>query len=133
MTERDQHARDLTSLLSLSQPRTDAPTALPEAARPEAYCDDSGDVDSTTQSVRADEPYSTVLDSTTRSQARQQDPRSITSTAAGFFGVAVRQDLLLAKAPGERKAIHAQARSFDTMGEVGAYAQRVVARVRARS
>jgi phospholipase C len=130
MTDRDQHARDLTSLLSLAAPRTDARTSLPDAAPPDAQCDDD-ETSSTSDALRAREPYGTVLDSMTRSRAREQSPIAITSTAVGFFKVALRQDLLLAASRAERRAIVAQARTFDTMGEVSAYAQRVDARVRA--
>ena len=105
---------------------------MPDAAPPEAHCDDDGEATGTTsQALQARAPYGTVLDSMTRSRAREQNPLAITSTAAGFFGVAVRQDLLLATSRAERRAIAAQARSFDTMGEVSVYAQRVIARTRA--
>jgi phospholipase C len=134
MNDRDQHARDLTSLLSLSAPRTDAPTRLPDAAPPDAQCDDDDEGTGTTSApLRARAPYGTVLDSITRTRAREQNPLAITSTAAGFFQVALRQDLLLATGRAERQAIAAQARRFDTMGEVGVYAQRVIARTRAAS
>src|SRR4029078_2184387 len=74
MNDRDQHARDLTSLLSLSAPRTDARTTLPDAAPPEAHCDDDGEATGTTsQALQARAAYGTALDSMTRSRARGEN------------------------------------------------------------
>ncbi len=58
-------------------------------------------------------------------RAQQENPKAITSTAAAFFQVVLRRDLLLAP-PHERRAIFTQARRFQTMGEVGVYARRVL-------
>jgi phospholipase C len=131
MTERDQHALDLIDLLSLSTPRTDAPTSLPDAAEPEASCDDEEVVGRTSSALDARQRGSTLLDSVTRTRARTRDPLAITSTAAGFFRVALRQDLLLATSRTERQAIFDQARGLVTMGEVAEYGQRVLERVQA--
>jgi phospholipase C len=126
MTDRDAHAGDFVSLLSLSSPRTDAPTSLPDAAQPEVHC--PGDAPS--QTARGGQPAArparaTILDPITLAHARQENPGAITSTAAAFLQVAVRRDLLLAP-KSERRAIFAQARRFQTIGEVGAYAQQVL-------
>jgi phospholipase C len=126
MTDRDAHARNLTSLLSLSSPRADAPTRLPNAADPEAQCpDDPPPVGTVASGLTAARPQgATIVDPVTLARAAQQNPRAITSTAGAFFQLAVRRDLLLAPS-GERRAILAQARRFQTMGEVGVYTQRV--------
>jgi phospholipase C len=125
MTDRDRHARDLTGLLSLSAPRTDAPTTLPEAARPEATCDDDDHAAETALRPAARQPGATLLDPVTVARARQRNPTAITSSAAGFLRIALRRDLLLAP-PTERRAILEQARRFDTMGEVAVYGRRVI-------
>lgn len=127
MTERDSHARDLTSLLTLSSPRTDAPTTLPDAAEPEAQCpgDDDKTAETASRLTIARPPAATLLHPVTLARARQRNPTAITSTASSFLAVAVRRDLLLAP-PGERDAIFDQARRFKTMGEAGAYAQTVL-------
>lgn len=126
MTDRDAHARDLTTLLSLSSPRTDAPTQLPNAADPEVECPhDPPRTGQTSSGLTARSPGVTLLDPVTLARAQQENPKAIASTAAGFFQVALRRDLLLAP-PSERAAIFAQARRFQTMGELAVYAQRVV-------
>jgi phospholipase C len=131
MTDRDDHARALVDLLSLRSPRTDAPTSLPEAAEPEATCDDDEDVERVAGLVEARRPGGTLVDPVTRARARQRNSSAITSSSAGFLRVALRQDLLLAGF-GERRAIFDQGRSFETMGEVGEYGGRVAARLDAR-
>jgi phospholipase C len=128
MTDRDDHARALGALLTLSTPRMDAPTSLPPAAQPEAQCDDDVGVERAASWVEARRPGGTLVDPVTRARARQRNPLAITSTSAGFLRVALRQDLLLADRA-ERRAIFDQARDFDTMGEVGEYGQRVAARL----
>jgi phospholipase C len=69
-------------------------------------------------------PRATLLDASTLARAAQESPGAIASTAAGFLGVALRRDLLLAPA-GERRAIFAQVRRFTTVGEAAAYTQLV--------
>jgi phospholipase C len=130
MTDRDKHAQDLTHLLSLSSPRTDAPTTLPPAAAPESDCDeDKGATGRSASGLTAARlPQATLLDPVELAHARQQNPAAITSTAGAFFAIAVRRDLMLAPRD-ERDAIFAQARRFRTMGEVGLYAQKVIAEI----
>lgn len=130
MTDRDAHARDLTSLLSLSSPRGDAPLSLPIPAEPESHCPDNPPARGQTASgLTVTRPArATILDPVTRTRAQQENPTAITSTAAAFFMVAVRRDLLLAP-PHERGAIFTQARRFQTMGEVGVYTQKVVTEI----
>ena len=134
MTNRDEHARSLESLLTLSSPRTDAPTALPDAAEPEATCPDDSPNTGTGVSglTAARAPRATIVDPVTLAQAAQRNPNAISSTAAAFFAVAVRRDLLLAPAS-ERPAILAQARRFTSMGEVSVYCERVVTEIRRQS
>jgi phospholipase C len=125
MTDRDAHAGDLTSLLTLSAPRADALTSLPDAAEPEVHCPDDPSVRQTSSALSEVRPSrATLLDPVTLARAQQENPKAITSTAAAFFQLAVRRDLLLAP-PSERPAILVQARRFQTMGEVGVYAQKV--------
>jgi phospholipase C len=127
MTERDAHARELTSLLSLSAPRTDAPTALPEAAQPEVSCPEEEGTGSSTAALALQRPpEATLIDPVTLARAAQVNPTAITSTAAAFFQIVLRLDLLLAPT-GERRAIFTQGQRFQTMGEVGVYAQQVIA------
>jgi phospholipase C len=130
MTDRDAHARDLTSLLSLSSPRGDAPAALPDAAEPEVRCDDEAEeLGKSSSELNAERPpRATLIDPVTLARAQQENPKAIASTAAAFFQLAVRRDLLLAPA-NERRAILSQARRFQTMGEVGVYAARVAREV----
>jgi phospholipase C len=127
MTDRDAHARDLSSLLTLSAPCRDAPTELPDAAQPEARGPgDPPPIGQTGSALRAWRPKrATILDAATLATAQQENPRAITSTAAAFFQVALRRDLLLAP-PSERPTIFAQARRFQTMGEVSVYARKVI-------
>jgi phospholipase C len=132
MTDRDAHARNLTSLLSLSSPRSDAPTSLPDAATPEVDCPE--DSPSSRGSSRPTGPRpagATLLDPITLARAQQENPRAITSTAGAFFQVALRRDLLLAP-PSERRAIFAQARRFQTMGEVSVYTRKVAEEIKRR-
>ena len=126
MTDRDAHARSLASLLSLPAPRQDAPATLPDAAEPEAQCDDDAEaLGSSSLGLGAERPPgATLIDPATLARAQQENPKAIASTAAAFFQLAVRRDLLLAP-PDERRAIFSQARRFQTMGEVGVYAERV--------
>jgi phospholipase C len=132
MTGRDAHARDLTSLLTLGAPRSDAPTTLPDAAEPEVTCPgDDHPVGLTAEALATRDPGATLLDPVTQARARQRNPAAITSAAAGFFRVALRLDLLHAH-PAERHAIFEQAREFATMGEVAAYSRRVVDQVTSR-
>jgi phospholipase C len=129
MTERDAHARDLTSVLTLAAPRTDAPTTLPDAAEPEVRCPDEPAADTTAAGLAQERPPgATLIDPVTLARAQQLNPSAITSTSAAFVGVVLRRDLLLAP-PEERRAIFKQARRFQTMGEVGAYAQRVITEI----
>lgn len=129
MTDRDAHARDLTSLLSLSSPRTDAPASLPDAAEPEARCPGDLPIGQTSAGLPAPRPAgATLLDPVTLARAQQENPKAITSTAAAFFQLVVRRDLQLAPSS-ERGAIFAQTRRFQTMGEVGVYAQKVVGEI----
>jgi phospholipase C len=128
MTDRDAHAGSLESLLSLSSPRTDAPTALPDAAEPEAQCPDDPKTASASRMTAARPPWATIIDPATLAQAAQRNPTAISSTAGAFFALAVRRDLLLAPRA-ERPAIVAQARRFTTMGEVGVYCQQVLAEI----
>jgi len=130
MTDRDDHARDLTSLLSLSAPRTDALETLPPAAEPDATCPESDDhVAQSSEGLTARPRGATVFDSTTLARARQHNPTAITSTAGAFLLVALRRDLQLAP-PTERPRIVEQARGFETMGEVALYAQSVIREVK---
>lgn len=131
MTDRDAHALDLTALLTLSSPRTDAPTSLPEAAEPEAECsdDDSGRLGTSASGLRSERPPgATLIDPVTLARAQQENPKAVTSTAAAFFQLVVRRDLMLAPAY-ERREILKQARRLQTMGEVGVYARKVVTEV----
>ena len=127
MTDRDAHARSLDTLLTLSSPRTDARTTLPDAAEPEVQCPD--DATKTARSASgltaARPPRATIIDPVTLAQAAQRNSAAISSTAAAFFAVAVRRDLLLAPRA-EHQAILTQARRFTTMGEVGVYSQQVL-------
>ena len=125
MTARDAHANDLTSLLSLPVPRTDAPTTLPNAATPDVECPTDPKPTAVTGTTSLRPPRVTLLDPASLALARQQNPAAITSTAAAFLGVVVRRDLQLAPRR-ERPAIYNQARRFQTMGEAGVYAQRVI-------
>jgi phospholipase C len=125
MTDRDAHARNLVSLLSLSSPRTDAPTTLPNPAEPDVQCPaDALTARSAAGLTLPRPPGATLIDAATLALAQQANPKAITSTAAGFVQLVVRRDLLLASRS-ERRAIFAQARRFQTMGEVGVYAQKV--------
>ncbi len=132
MTDRDDHVRDLSSLLTLSSPRLDAPAVLPAAAKPEASC--PGDEDRVAQSsegLTARPKGATLFDATTLARARQGNSNAITSTTAAFLRVALRRDLLLAP-PSERRRIVDQVRRFDTMGEAALYAQAVKDEAQAR-
>jgi hypothetical protein len=128
MTERDAHAGSLESLLSLSTPRTDAPTALPDAAEPEVQCPDDPKTTSASRMTAVRPPWATIIDPATLAQAAQRNSTAISSTAGAFFAVAVRRDLLLAPRA-ERQAILAQARRFTTMGEVGVYCRQVLGEI----
>src|SRR3954454_19004195 len=126
MTDRDAHARELTSLLSLSSPRADAPPSLPDAAEPDVECPDAPATGRSQSGLTAARPpAATLIDPVTLARAQQENSKPITSTAAAFFQVALRRDLLLAP-PHERRAIFKQARRFQTMGEVGVYARHVI-------
>lgn len=131
MTARDAHARDLTNLLTLSSPRTDAPTHLPEAAPPEVQCPEDPSATTSAGLVRERPPAATLLDAATLARAQQENPTAIASTAAGFLQVVLRRDLLLAP-PHERPAIYRQVRRFQTMGEAGAYAEKVAEEIERR-
>ncbi|MDQ6803510.1 MAG: hypothetical protein M3065_00790 [Actinomycetota bacterium] len=134
MTDRDAHALSLESLLSLPSPRTDAPTTLPDAAEPEVSCPQDPPKTGTAASglSAARPPEATMIHPVTLARAAQENPKPISSTAAAFFTVVVRRDLLLAP-PAERPAILAQARRMATMGEVGVYAQQVAAEIQRRA
>jgi phospholipase C len=122
MTARDGQAQDLSSLLTLSSPRTDALETLPLPAEPGASCpDDTVDHVGPT-GVRP--KNATLIDSTTLARARLHNSEAITSTPAGFLQVALRRDLLLAPRS-ERRQIYEQVRGFRTMGEVAVYTQAV--------
>ena len=130
MTDRDNHARDLRSLLSLSSPRTDAPATLPAAAEPDASCPENKDhLAQSSEGLTARPRAATVFDSTTLARASLHNPTAITSTAGAFLLVALRRDLQLAP-PTERPRIFEQARKFETMGEVALYAQAVIREVK---
>ena len=129
MTDRDDHARDLGSLLSLSSPRTDAPETLPSAAEPDVSCPESDDlVAQSSQELTSRPRGATVFDFVTLARARQHNSAAITSTAAAFLLVALRQDLLLAPRT-ERQKIYQQVRRFQTMGEVAIYGQAAIKEV----
>jgi phospholipase C len=129
MTNRDAHARDLKSLLSLPTPRTDAPTTLPEAAAPEVDCSDDARAELRALSLSPTRPpAATILDPVTQARVQQENPQAIASTAGAFFQLAVRRDLQLAPRD-EHPAILAQARRFQTMGEVGAYKRKVAVEI----
>ena len=129
MTARDAAAGNLSALLTLSAPRSDAPTSLPDAAEPEAQCPDDDGTQKPAATASVTRPRgATLIDPVTLAVAQQANPKAITSTAAAFFMVALRRDLLLAPRS-ERPAIFAQARRFQTMGEVGVYAQAVTAEI----
>jgi phospholipase C len=129
MTDRDDHARDLSALLTLSSPRTDAPETLPPAAEPEVSCPDDDDAAGDSSERLTKRPkHATIFDSVTLARARQTNPAAITSTAGAFLLVALRRDLLLAP-PTERRRIYDQVRSFETMGEVALYARTVIREV----
>jgi hypothetical protein len=129
MTDRDNHAADLTSLLTLSSPRTDAPTTLPDAAKPDVECPGDEPSDDTTIALaRQRPPQATLLDPATLALAQQHNRAPISSTAAAFLSVVVRRDLQLAP-PAERRAIYNQAKRFETIGEAGAYARAVLAEI----
>jgi len=122
MTDRDDHARDLSSVLTLSSPRLDAPQTLPPAAEPEASCpDDEDHVAASSEGLTVRPKGATLFDSTTLARAREHNSKAITSTAAAFLLVALRRDLQLAP-PSERRRIYEQVRRFQTMGEAAAYA-----------
>lgn len=125
LTDRDAHASDLTSLLSLAAPRTDAVTQLVDAATPELDCGDNAPAKQSGAAVRPRPQGITLLDPITRAQARQRNSSAITSSASGFLRVALRMDLLSAPAD-ERQAIYDQVRGFATVGEVGVYGRRVM-------
>ncbi len=124
LTDRDAHARDLVSLLSLDAPRGDAPTTLVEAATPELHCGDQASKNPSPV-PQARQPRETLLDPVTQAQARQRNPAAITSSVSGFLRVALRLDLLSAPAE-ERQQIYDQVRRFATVGEAGAYGRRVI-------
>ena len=130
MTDRDNHAADLTSLLTLSSPRTDAPTTLPDAAKPDVECpgDEPSDDIAAAALARQRPPQATLLDPATLALAQQHNRAPISSTAAAFLSVVVRRDLQLAP-PTERRAIYNQAKRFETIGEAGAYARAVLAEI----
>jgi phospholipase C len=126
MTDRDEHARELGSLLSLASPRTDAPETLPPAAEPEVSCPDDDDhLAESFEGLTVRPREATLFDSVTLARASQTNPTAITSTAAAFLLVALRRDLLLAPRT-ERRRIYEQVRRFETMGEVALYARAVI-------
>lgn len=61
MTDRDVHAHDLTDLLSLKTPRTNAPTTLPEAATPEVECPDDSPATRSSAALSAMRPPGATL------------------------------------------------------------------------
>jgi phospholipase C len=129
MTARDGHARDLSGLLSLAAPRTDAPETLPRPGEPDVSCPDSDD----TAAMRAEQSAgraagATLFDAVTLARACQRNPTAITSTAVAFLLVALRRDLLLAPRT-ERRRIYEQVRRFETMGEAALYARAVTREV----
>jgi phospholipase C len=124
LTDRDAHARDLVSLLSLGSPRTDAPTTLVDAAPPELDCGEKAPSRPASPLPRQRIPGITLLDPVTQAQARQRNATAITSSVGGFLRVALRLDLMSAPAQ-ERQAIYDQVRGFATAGEVGAYGRLV--------
>ena len=130
MTDRDGHAQNLSSLLSLSAPRTDAPATLPPAAEPEVACPESDEqIAQSSEGLTARPRKVTVFDSITLARARQHNATAITSTAAAFLLVALRRDLQLAPRT-ERRQIYEQVRRFETMGEVAVYARAVIREVK---
>jgi phospholipase C len=128
MTDRDRHAFDLSRLLTLPLPRTDAIETLPLAAEPEVNCsnDDPRAYRPSTGGARP--RGATLFDVVTLARAAQHNPAAITSTARAFMLVALRRDLLLAP-PTERPRIYEQARQFQTMGEVALYARAVTTEI----
>jgi len=129
MTDRDAHARDLSSLLTLSTPRTDAPATLPPAAAPDVSCPDSDDhVAESSQELTTRPRGATLFDSITLARAQQQNSSAITSTTGAFLLLALRRDLQLAPRT-ERRRIYDQVRRFETMGEGALYARAVLREV----
>jgi phospholipase C len=129
MTDRDAHALDLSSLLTLSTPRTDAPATLPPAAPPDVSCPESDDhVAESSQELTTRPRGATLFDSITLARAQQQNSSAITSTTGAFLLLALRRDLQLAPRT-ERRRIYDQVRRFETMGEGALYARAVVREV----
>jgi phospholipase C len=125
MTDRDNHARNLSSLLTLSSPRLDTPQFLPPAAEPQASCpDDTEDMASTSEGLTARPKGATLFDSMALARARETNPYAITSTSAAFLLVALRHDLQVAPRS-ERSRIYEQVRKFRAMGEAALYGRAV--------
>jgi phospholipase C len=125
MTDRDAHARDLASLLTLAAPRTDAPTTLVDPAQSEADC---GGADARTAVPVSRRRKATLIDRDVLAVARVENPEPITSSSAGFLRLALKRDVMHAPRT-ERARIVAQARRFSTMGEVAVYGRLVLAEI----
>ncbi len=104
LTKRDAVAHELTPLLSLAVPRTDAPTALPDPATPIAR-----------QAAR---------------QAPAPDGTVDSGNLPGLVHVAMRHDLALSP-PAEAHAILARVQAIQTRGQAAQYIQEVRARIEA--
>src|SRR5205823_6220968 len=108
LTNRDAVARSLTPLLSLAQPRTDAPTSMPNAAESGlTECDDPPiEQDMTALSARPD---------------LRQPPDS---SMRGFLHIALLRDLLMSD-PGQKGSILAKFSRIDTKAQGFVYLEDV--------
>jgi phospholipase C len=103
LTDRDAAANDVTPLLSLAEPRRDAPAALPNPAFPAA-----------------------PLLAQRALPGNSVNARSL----PGFLNLAMRRDIAMSD-PAAQPAIVARVRAIQTRGEAAQYIQHVQARLRA--
>jgi hypothetical protein len=112
LTERDKAANDLLHLLSLPEPRTDAPTTLPGPARnPNPLrCDDEGE---SAEDLLRKHAELRVAQKTGRFRERSTREFEATSTQVGFTQVALLKVLQTARPP-EREEWIAQYVAIET-------------------
>lgn len=121
LTNRDTHARDVTNLLTLSAPRQDAPTRLPEPT-PTAL-PNCQPITSCLQVPAEEASYA-------RLAAGPVAPEPLDGNQPGFLHVALMRDLAVSP-PSEHEARRARAGAVETQEDMRRYLLEVMDRVRA--
>lgn len=123
LTNRDAAANNLTHLVSLSSPRTDTPTMLPEPAVSGFHCDDDPNQPQTNQT-------SSDLTASSVASDGQGDESPIPSAMQGFLYVALRKALATARGRDKPQIIR-QYLAIDTRGAARQFMWNVALRSRA--